>query len=134
MQKNLIIFLLILVTVSINIAVTNFLIDRKITSSTIPKIVVIDKKELLAELSGKADKVQTIRDYNNLMTFLRTSGYVAVNKQHVLTNGTQYDMPKINMLLIEAMLMKQGVALMSESEAKTKLDKASNLIKNDFNF
>lgn len=134
MQKNLIIVLLVLVTVSINIAVTNFLIDRNSANLTTPKIVVVDKKKLLTELNAKGDKIQTVRDYHNIMTFLSASGFIVVKKQHVLSHGVQYDMPKINMPLVEVMLKKEGLALMTEQEAEDKLNNASNMIKKDFNF
>jgi hypothetical protein len=133
MQKVLIVIVLMLVTVSINILVTDHLVDRSAQQIRTSKIIVLDRAELLETLRSNGDEIQSIKDYESIMSLLRARGYVVFNKSNVLTHAEQYDLPEFNMAQVEATLKERGISIMSDEAAQARLDRAANMLRRDFN-
>ena len=133
MNKVLVVILLMLVTVSINIVVASHLVKKNSPAIQTAKVVVVDQADLLEKLKGQGNQIQSIKDYNNIMTLLQARGFVVINKRHVLSHSSQYDLPTVNMPLVESMLRKKGIPLMTDEAAQARLDKAASMLQQDFN-
>jgi hypothetical protein len=133
MQKASIPILLFVLGIAVNVFISRYMINDQVAHLNIPKIVVVDMAALIEKLAdNKRSNAQVLIDSENIMALLRLKGFIAIDKDAVLTYSSSYSFPEFDIDKVEALLKSEGVQMAIISDVDQRLQNGRRLAEETF--
>jgi hypothetical protein len=133
MQKASIPILLFVLGIAVNVFISRYMINDQVAHLNIPKIVVVDMAALIEKLAdNKRSNAQVLIDSENIMALLRLKGFIAIDKDAVLTYSSSYSFPEFDIDKVEALLKSEGVEMAIISDVDQRLQNGRRLAEETF--
>jgi hypothetical protein len=81
---------------------------------------------------NKRSNAQVLIDSENIMALLRLKGFIAIDKDAVLTYSSSYSFPEFDIDKVEALLKSEGVEMAIISDVDQRLQNGRRLAEETF--